>query len=591
MTKKWMDVKGEIERRYLIQKIPLKEVRQQMLKEHGFVASTRAYKDKFKEWGWKTYRKTCDLNLACAQNRVSRSRPRRKPSSTAKSVQARLKNQHKNIECQTSLAVRERNELRALRDSLEDKLAYYSTAEKVNQTMGGITKLEQTIHAWRKNTEEIEKRRNTPSGFASCWKQDPMTLEDALGRLFMIPLDIVVSWETFEEHLESLFQICPGAKKVQRREYAIEDGLTRTAFSRSRPWSLFSRPGRMVEMSMIFKGRSNARVVCPTCNTISQEKKGTLIKWHVIATGVRGIPMLIYAHLLTGNAEDEEDEEEEEEMPSLFKRVIIRVAKIPLLPQSVKTLNSPYRTNPLLPRQGIPSPRHDIFWQTLVEYNPLEPESPFDLLQTLSNMTADMDRYIVDLGWTLQNPSIDSGVPTNFLREHDSTQQRRLSEEFSPSPNTHSNQGKHTYSAVSDQPPAASFAGGLGGWQYFSNLSLDKAQNMEYVAQEPSLEMNISLAAPWEYAFQPDRTVNMGMVFRGPQSSTSSCPGCGTENVIDSNNRGSEIQCSECNMWYQRIVELDAAAQPLHKPAGFSHVVESPWRIGDDYLWIFSQET
>ena len=40
MTKKWMDVKGEIERRYLVQRIPLEEVRQQMLKEHGFVASS-----------------------------------------------------------------------------------------------------------------------------------------------------------------------------------------------------------------------------------------------------------------------------------------------------------------------------------------------------------------------------------------------------------------------------------------------------------------------------------------------------------------------------------------------------------------------
>jgi hypothetical protein len=39
MTKKWMDVKGEIERQYVVQRTPLEEVRQQMLKEHGFLAS------------------------------------------------------------------------------------------------------------------------------------------------------------------------------------------------------------------------------------------------------------------------------------------------------------------------------------------------------------------------------------------------------------------------------------------------------------------------------------------------------------------------------------------------------------------------
>jgi hypothetical protein len=39
MTKKWMDVKDEIKRRYLDERIPLERVRKQMLKEHGFEAS------------------------------------------------------------------------------------------------------------------------------------------------------------------------------------------------------------------------------------------------------------------------------------------------------------------------------------------------------------------------------------------------------------------------------------------------------------------------------------------------------------------------------------------------------------------------
>jgi len=156
-------------------------------------------------------------------------------------------------------------------------------------------KIEESLLELKKyvgGVERIETRKNAQNGFAACWKKDPIILEDALGRLLLIPLDIVVSWEVhinlkrlwtfsslanwlqaFEEHLGSFFQVCPGAKKVQKREYAIEDGLIRVAFSKSQPWSLFSTPGRKVEMSMIFKEKSKSSVECARCNTISDEQK------------------------------------------------------------------------------------------------------------------------------------------------------------------------------------------------------------------------------------------------------------------------------------------------------------------------------
>jgi hypothetical protein len=59
-------------------------------------------------------------------------------------------------------------------------------------------KIEETLLELRKSiegVEGIETRKNAPSGFAACWKKDPIILEDALGRLLLIPLDIVVSWE------------------------------------------------------------------------------------------------------------------------------------------------------------------------------------------------------------------------------------------------------------------------------------------------------------------------------------------------------------------------------------------------------------
>lgn len=81
-----------------------------------------------------------------------------------------------------------------------------------------------------------------------------------------------------EDVLISHFRTLPGSRKVLKREYSIEDSATQCNFSRDQPWPFFSRPGRKIDMSMIFKNIGNT-VVCPKCNTISKEKKGVLVKW------------------------------------------------------------------------------------------------------------------------------------------------------------------------------------------------------------------------------------------------------------------------------------------------------------------------
>jgi hypothetical protein len=83
-------------------------------------------------------------------------------------------------------------------------------------------------------------------------------------------------------HFKSLAERkLPGSRKVQNREYAIEDTSTRVPFSRKRSWDSFCRPGRKIDMSMIFKNNRETSVVCPKCNTISKEKKGVLVEWSV----------------------------------------------------------------------------------------------------------------------------------------------------------------------------------------------------------------------------------------------------------------------------------------------------------------------
>lgn len=55
--------------------------------------------------------------------------------------------------------------------------------------------------------------------------------------------------------------------------------MTRARLERDRPFSCFSKPGLRIDMSMVFNDKSKTSVVCPKCDTISNEKKGRFIEW------------------------------------------------------------------------------------------------------------------------------------------------------------------------------------------------------------------------------------------------------------------------------------------------------------------------
>jgi hypothetical protein len=79
------------------------------------------------------------------------------------------------------------------------------------------------------------------------------------------------------------FRAVIGEKKVQKREFEIGDSMTRSTLTRKRPWSQICRPGRKIEMSMIFKDIDKTSVVCPKCDTISKEEKGVQVEWLVLS--------------------------------------------------------------------------------------------------------------------------------------------------------------------------------------------------------------------------------------------------------------------------------------------------------------------
>jgi hypothetical protein len=47
----------------------------------------------------------------------------------------------------------------------------------------------------------LVSERDTPRGLGAHWKQAPVTLEDALGFVYPIPLELVNSWEVWRDSL------------------------------------------------------------------------------------------------------------------------------------------------------------------------------------------------------------------------------------------------------------------------------------------------------------------------------------------------------------------------------------------------------
>lgn len=60
-------------------------------------------------------------------------------------------------------------------------------------------------------------------------------------------------------------RIGPGARKIERGEFAIEDFATRRDINLSSSWESCFRPGQRVGMSMIFNAAKSIKQCCPGC--------------------------------------------------------------------------------------------------------------------------------------------------------------------------------------------------------------------------------------------------------------------------------------------------------------------------------------
>jgi len=69
-------------------------------------------------------------------------------------------------------------------------LAIFPTINKLPST-----RIENALTSLESILASIALQINPPAGFACCWKQQPMMLEDAYGMFVPIPLDIVTTWQ------------------------------------------------------------------------------------------------------------------------------------------------------------------------------------------------------------------------------------------------------------------------------------------------------------------------------------------------------------------------------------------------------------
>lgn len=98
-------------------------------------------------------------------------------------------------------------------------------------------------------------------------RQQPIVFEDAHGRIAPFHVEFINTFAVFQAVLEARFQDVPGLKKVKSFEYALQDLATRRKIDVTKSWESIFRPGRRVNMSMVFSQYQAQSSLCPGCSS------------------------------------------------------------------------------------------------------------------------------------------------------------------------------------------------------------------------------------------------------------------------------------------------------------------------------------
>jgi hypothetical protein len=124
-----------------------------------------------------------------------------------------------------------------------------------------------------------------PSALERTLVQEPFVLEDAIGRMSPVHMQFISSWDAFDAVLEMRFQNMQGHRKVQNKEYVIQECSTRREIRRDLPWEVSFLPGQRVDMSLIFEKeergsvQKNTEISCPRCQAVCTGLLDADIQW------------------------------------------------------------------------------------------------------------------------------------------------------------------------------------------------------------------------------------------------------------------------------------------------------------------------
>jgi uncharacterized Zn finger protein (UPF0148 family) len=121
----------------------------------------------------------------------------------------------------------------------------------------------------------IRSQTPLPSRLERGLIEEPVILEDAIGRIAPVHLQFVTSWDAFDAVLEIRFRGMQGHRKITQQQYELHDQVSGKDIKKSLLWPRAFLPGQTVAMSILFHSDSPASAssngtTCPGCHTPAQ---------------------------------------------------------------------------------------------------------------------------------------------------------------------------------------------------------------------------------------------------------------------------------------------------------------------------------
>ncbi|KAE9373815.1 hypothetical protein N431DRAFT_504374 [Stipitochalara longipes BDJ] len=158
-------------------------------------------------------------------------------------------------------------------------------AERMKYFMGLGTELKAFMRriwmlSFRSYNILLDLQRRVPPEFEKCWIQEPLILTDAIGRVAPVHLELINSWEVLESVLAARFRNIPGGeRKIEDKEYALQDRKSLKDLERNVPFEACFMPGGYVDMAMIFQGGQIRGNSCPACGKGSEYGQSVAVIW------------------------------------------------------------------------------------------------------------------------------------------------------------------------------------------------------------------------------------------------------------------------------------------------------------------------